>query len=65
MSERDESGRGGGEAQGQPNSQAGQEQRGVAEGGSFSYRKAEEDATMQQEEERTGEGTGAKAGEYS
>ena len=41
MSERDESGRGGGGAQGQPNSQAGEEQRGVAEGGSFSYRKAE------------------------
>lgn len=30
-----------------------------------SYRKAEEDETMLREEERTGEGTGAKAGEYS
>jgi hypothetical protein len=29
------------------------------------YRKAEEDETMLREEERTGEGTGARAGEYS
>ncbi len=33
--------------------------------GPLSYRKNEEDATMLNEEERTGEGTGAKAGEYS
>lgn len=30
-----------------------------------SYRKTEEDSTMLADEERTGEGTGAKAGEYS
>ncbi len=71
MSERDDSGqndaRGAGQQQqqGQPPSQAGDEQRAVAEGDSFSYRKAEEDATLRQDEERTGEGTGAKAGEYS
>ena len=35
------------------------------EGEAPTYRKAEEDSTMLKEEERTGEGTGAKAGEYS
>jgi hypothetical protein len=35
------------------------------EGEPPSYRKAEEDSTMLTDEERTGEGTGAKAGEYS
>ena len=35
------------------------------EGEPPSYRKAEEDSTMLTQEERTGEGTGAKAGEYS
>ncbi len=29
------------------------------------YRKTEEDSTMLNKEERTGEGTGSKAGEYS
>ncbi len=32
---------------------------------SLSYRRAEEDSTSLAEEERTGEGTGARAGEYS
>ena len=38
---------------------------GAAAGDATSYRKGEEDATMLKEEERTGEGTGARAGEYS
>ncbi|HEX7175485.1 MAG TPA: hypothetical protein VF240_09525 [Pyrinomonadaceae bacterium] len=38
---------------------------GAAAGDATAYRKGEEDATMLREEERTGEGTGAKAGEYS
>ena len=36
---------------------------GAAAGDATSYRKGEEDATMLREEERTGEGSGAKAGE--
>jgi hypothetical protein len=35
------------------------------EGEPPSYRKAEEDSTMLADEERTGDDTGAKAGEYS
>ena len=62
MSEQDEtnqSAQGGGGEQGtQGESRAGNE-------GPLSYRKNEEDSTMLNEEERTGEGTGAKAGEYS
>jgi hypothetical protein len=65
MSEREDSGQGAAETQSQTNSQAGDEQRAVAEGESVSYRKAEEDSTLLAEEQRTGEGTGAKAGEYS
>ena len=38
---------------------------GDAAGDVTNYRKGEEDSTMLKEEERTGEGTGAKAGEYS
>ena len=38
---------------------------GAAAGDATSFRKGEEDSTMLKEEERTGEGTGAKAGEYS
>jgi hypothetical protein len=62
MSEQDRTGQqpagGQGEAGPQGESRAGNE-------GPLSYRKNEEDATMLNEEERTGEGTGAKAGEYS
>lgn len=38
---------------------------GDAAGDATNFRKGEEDSTMLKEEERTGEGTGAKAGEYS
>jgi hypothetical protein len=41
------------------------ENPGVTGEESINYRRAEEDATSLAEEERTGEGTGARAGEYS
>ena len=63
MSEQDSSGPPG--VPKQQSSQAGGEPREGAVGPNDSYRKAEEDATMLKEEERTGEGTGSKAGEYS
>ena len=48
----------------QSSDDAGEPREGSA-GPADSYRKAEEDSTMLKEEERTGEGTGSKAGEYS
>lgn len=67
MSEQDDAGQG---AQSQPdqNQQDSQGPQGESRAGNegpLAYRKNEEDATMLAEEERTGEGTGAKAGEYS
>lgn len=70
MSERDGNVSGGGEQPSAdvsgPEGQASPaENPGVTGEGAISYRRAEEDATSRAEEERTGEGTGARAGEYS
>ena len=62
MSEQDKTGQPQAGAQGEAGPQG--ESRAGNEG-PLSYRKNEEDETMLREEERTGEGTGAKAGEYS
>lgn len=69
MSERDKSESNASEPSSDTTGPAGQaspaENPGVTGEGGINYRRAEEDATSRAEEERTGEGTGARAGEYS
>ena len=69
MSERDKNEQQGGEPSSDAAGTEGQaspaHNPGVTGEEAINYRRAEEDATSLAEEERTGEGTGARAGEYS